>query len=355
MSAPPNLPSQQVIIVIVAVPQAVACLTTVLRLTVQYLTRKLWWDDFWAGFAQVCAIVLWAVSMELPMGGLYSRPLQIFSIIGMLLFYTAALWAAKISVAVTIVKLLAPGSFRTWAKWAVCAFGLMWFGLSVQRLFACGANFNVMPFCRVPVYTGFLELGTDLASDFWLVGAPLTMLWKIKLSKYHRRLIGGAFACAVATTIASIVHIYYIIIKDDVWTGLSGHIQVGVSLVVCNILVLSTYIYRRLHHIDNASERTTTPDLSPQDNSSSNHGHAPPEPTTSRPSNSHSQTMTADIKLTEFEASTLDHRSYNEEYTQNICSYSTNPSYHTRISFPSSDSRPHHSNHTPRSSLSITK
>lgn len=128
----------------------------------------------------------------------------------------------------------------------------MWLGLSIQRMFACGADFQVLPFCRVPVYTGYLELGSkhdvpvvelpqishrfccfsllaDLASDLWLIGAPLTMLWKIKLSTYHRRLIGGAFVCGIATTIASIVHIYFIIVKDDVWTGFSGHIQACVG------------------------------------------------------------------------------------------------------------------------------
>ncbi|KAF9051725.1 hypothetical protein BJ165DRAFT_1401192 [Panaeolus papilionaceus] len=213
----PSLPSQPVITAIVAIPHSIACATTFARFLIQHLTRKLWWDDFWAGFGQ------------LPMGGAYSRPLRIFSIVGMLLFYTAALWASKISVAATIVKLLAPGSFRTWAKRATFVFGLMWLGLSIQRMFACGADFQVLPFCRVPVYTGYLELGTDLASDLWLIGAPLTMLWKIKLSTYHRRLIGGAFVCGIATTIASIVHIYFIIVKDDVWTGFSGHIQACVG------------------------------------------------------------------------------------------------------------------------------
>ncbi|KDR78337.1 hypothetical protein GALMADRAFT_224707 [Galerina marginata CBS 339.88] len=232
--------------IILAITHPIALITTVLRLAHRYRTRRLWWDDFWALIALLADTMVWVIFMAIPMDGLEKKALsiQLLSEFGTLFSYTTALWAARTSVAVTIVRLLNPGVFRTAAKAATTVFTLFWLTLMVQKIFICGTRWSEVPTCTIPRATGYLELATDITGDLWLFLSPAYMLWHMKLPRRHHRLILTIFGCSLFTSASCVAHIYFILAHQPVWLGITGHIQLGVSIVVCNLLVLVTNIYR---------------------------------------------------------------------------------------------------------------
>ncbi|KAF9048941.1 hypothetical protein BJ165DRAFT_1071966 [Panaeolus papilionaceus] len=249
--APKQLP-QDIKRTIISIFHCLAIVTTVLRLAHRHCTRRLWWDDLWAFFALICSVttfvLFWCISWLRPrIDDTIPVPLISFLAVGILVFYVAGLWCARISVAVTIVRLLCDGKFRTIAKIVTFLFGVGATVLILVRVFQCGVKFDKPPLCGIPAHTVYTELVLDLLADAWLVSAPLVMLFRIarSLSSAHRRLISCIFSCGLFTTAASIVHIVFMAAQRSSLTGFSAHIQLGISIVVCNLLVLVTYVYRK--------------------------------------------------------------------------------------------------------------
>ncbi|PPR02311.1 hypothetical protein CVT24_011649 [Panaeolus cyanescens] len=236
--------------------------TTLIRLFHRFRIQRLWWDDLWAFMAIILSIIPFALYLNLKdMLASNSFSLISFSILGALIFYTASLWSAKLSVAVTIVRLLRDGAkFRKVAKIATTLIGLGAIALMLQKLFICGTKFDTLPFCRTPAYTGYLELTLDLLSDLWLIMSPLYMLYKMRLPRPHSRLLSAIFACGIFATASNLVHIYYVIKMDVILMVVTSHIQVNVNIITCNLLVLVTFCYRRLHEDQDTIERSETPD-----------------------------------------------------------------------------------------------
>ncbi|KAF9054128.1 hypothetical protein BJ165DRAFT_686374 [Panaeolus papilionaceus] len=236
--------------------------TTLLRLIHRLVVQKLWWDDFWAFMAMVLSIIPFALYFSLKaIFALRSFSLISFSVLGGLVFYTASLWSAKHSVAVTIVRLLRDGStIRKVACNATVCVGLAGVTLLLQKLFLCGTNFSTLPLCPTPAYTGYLELALGLFGDVWLIASPLYMLYDMKLPRQQIRLLSAIFNCGIFATASNLVHIYYVIKTDPILVVVTAHIQVNVNIITCNLLVLVTLLYRKLHDGQTSVERSETPD-----------------------------------------------------------------------------------------------
>ncbi|KAF8154166.1 hypothetical protein B0H34DRAFT_800049 [Crassisporium funariophilum] len=260
----PKKPAFFIVKTVLVIVHSLAFLSTVFRLGHRIRSRRFWWDDFWALIALLSDILLWVIFMALPMPTIRQRStsLQILSWLGTIISYSTGLWAARISVGVTIVRLLCKGSFRKLAKWVCLVFGVIWLTRVLQKAFSCGTQWSqIRSQCGVPMSTGYLELCTDLVGDAWLVLAPAYMLWHMKITRRHRYLITTIFGCGLFTTCASVAHIAFILLKEPRWVGISGHIQVGISVLVCNLLVLITYIYRVFATNTEDDEASTTTDI----------------------------------------------------------------------------------------------
>ncbi|PPR04818.1 hypothetical protein CVT24_007078 [Panaeolus cyanescens] len=262
-------PAQQRESALISTFHTLALLTTLLRLIHRFRRKRLGWDDFFAGLANVFAIILFVLFLhsEVIFGDrkppFLSTPvsLRTFGIVGTLVFYMTGLWCSKISIAITIIRLVGDGTFRRIAKAVILVFGLVGISLSLARVFRCGTDFSEAPICPTPRYSGYLELVFDLLGDTWLICAPLYMLRRLKIPRPHQRLIGAVFLCGLFTTLASIVHNSFALTRQVLVAGMTAHIQLGVSIFMCNLLVLATYIYRRVHEdSDETTQRTETPD-----------------------------------------------------------------------------------------------
>jgi len=56
--------------------------------------------------------------------------------------------AARLSIQVTVVRLLQPGLARTASKCAAMVFVIMWMAVFTQEFFVCGSPMPALPLCR---------------------------------------------------------------------------------------------------------------------------------------------------------------------------------------------------------------
>ncbi|KAF9046299.1 hypothetical protein BJ165DRAFT_1470431 [Panaeolus papilionaceus] len=243
---------------LVATFHGLALITTSIRLLQRLKVRRLWWDDFWAFIALVNAILVCIIFFLRPYFTVSkSISFQIFGDIGNVMFYVFGLWCAKVSMAVTLVRLLPPGKFNTIAKSVAMLFGILGVILSIHRVFGCNITKPSRRPCIIKPSIGYIEIVFDLTSDMWLVAAPLYMIWqlRLRLPAQRFRLFSVAFACGLFTTVASVVHDVYVFRSAPVLMGLTAHVQLGVSIVVCNLLVLLTSFYRKFRNNGDTTER----------------------------------------------------------------------------------------------------
>ncbi|KAF9048940.1 hypothetical protein BJ165DRAFT_1072017 [Panaeolus papilionaceus] len=240
--------------VIVSVVHGLASITTVFRLLHRSRARRLWWDDFWALCATVCSLVTVLVFLlpvrrlpEVDRDNNFAVPVHASIMVVLLVFYVAGLWFARISIAVTIVRLLSDGVFRAAAKTATCFFGLSGALLIVMRIVNCGTKLDKPPLCRMPRYVAYTELLLDIMADLWLIVAPLVLLFRTSLSHKHRRLIAGIFGCGLLITSTSVLHVTYLMSREYLMSALTAHIQLSVAVLVCNLLVLVAYVHQKYH------------------------------------------------------------------------------------------------------------
>lgn len=87
------------------------------------------------------------------------------------------------------------------------------------------------------------------------------MLWDVRLPAHERRLIRALFSASILTTLVSVVHTLFVIGPTHLLEGVSANLEVcviswhafqttdvlsqaAVSLIVCNLLVVVTFLYR---------------------------------------------------------------------------------------------------------------
>ncbi|KAG6329467.1 hypothetical protein ID866_9623 [Astraeus odoratus] len=88
------------------------------------------------------------------------------------------------------------------------------------------------------------ELATDFLSDAILIGLPLRLLWRIKLPKRQRRMILTIFASGIVVTFASCFRGSFQILNMSFLVMVGMDAEIGFSMIICNLLVFVTFIYR---------------------------------------------------------------------------------------------------------------
>jgi len=283
---------------------AVAISSTCFRLLHRIRKRRVWYDDLWAIFALISDILLLVVYLTLPITSYFKYPLvlQQFLRISTLISYTCVLWGSRISVAVTIVRLLNCGSFRRLAKAISIFFVLICTCVMIQKFFICSdRSLKSLVSCPISPATGILELSTDLAGDVWLLLAPGFMLWQMKLPRSSHRLILAIFACGVFNTGASIAHTVFILKNNGLWISVTGHIQATIALTICNLLVVVTCLYRVFNRDSNSSAEESSESKSSSSPQSQERttGHALASSAQNATNNSHLSTLPSSLVLTD--------------------------------------------------------
>jgi len=101
-----------------------------------------------------------------------------------------------------------------------------------------------------------VELVTDFIADAILVAIPLRLLWGVNLPRSQRILLFSIFSASILVTIVSVVHAAYLLGPSGLLEGLTANVECAVSLIVANLAVVVTHIYRLIRNgedIDHAS------------------------------------------------------------------------------------------------------
>ncbi|GLB39029.1 hypothetical protein LshimejAT787_0601910 [Lyophyllum shimeji] len=81
-----------------------------------------------------------------------------------------------------------------------------------------------------------------------LVTIPLYILWYSDLPKAPRLMIRVVFAMSLLSTAVSVVHAIYGMGPDRFLDGATAHMESATNLIVCNLMVLVTFVYRRFRN-----------------------------------------------------------------------------------------------------------
>ncbi|KAG2146294.1 hypothetical protein DEU56DRAFT_899737 [Suillus clintonianus] len=228
--------------VIAATFHGVAIACTVLRLSYRYYVARLWWEDMWAALSLafdsicfVCALLdrPTAVNYAMPAG---SR--RVFWLVSMA--FPCVLWFARASILCSLMRVANPeGSLRHIVYGTGIFFVIMWIGTIAQKIYICERYA-----CRIPNFVAISQLVTDMLSDGVLVVLPLLVFRHIHLPKNRKTLVLLSFSAAIFITAVTILHSAMLFGPDSTGIIVIGHVKVAVSLIVCDLLVLVTLVYR---------------------------------------------------------------------------------------------------------------
>ncbi|KAG5651518.1 hypothetical protein H0H81_008355 [Sphagnurus paluster] len=84
----------------------------------------------------------------------------------------------------------------------------------------------------------------DIYADSALIVAPLRLLWNLGVTRAQRNRLLMVFSSSIVTTVASLIHAYYVLRVgglDEVFVAI---IEICVSLMVCNLAVIVGIVAR---------------------------------------------------------------------------------------------------------------
>ncbi|KAF9528739.1 hypothetical protein CPB83DRAFT_906509 [Crepidotus variabilis] len=205
---------------------AVAILATFLRLYSKIRRKQLYWDDFWVSVALTSCLISLAVMIVLSTIRLDNMCLTSRSFVLWVSFITlpSTVWSSRISICVSMIRVLLPSRKRTFAKLSCCVLGCCWLAICLQKIWICeGITAPTLPLCAVfTSLTPTLSLSLNILADTFLVVWTALMLMQMRLDKNHRWLL---------IALADAEHLAYL--------------EIAITLLLCNTTALAPYAYRR--------------------------------------------------------------------------------------------------------------
>ncbi|KAH7921421.1 hypothetical protein BV22DRAFT_1072345 [Leucogyrophana mollusca] len=246
---------------VAAVVHGVAISSTVFRLSYRWYRLRFWWEDGWASvallFDVVCVICTW---IQVPVASKSAFLVNNAANWVVAVSFTSVVWAARLSVLFSIVRVANPAPRIRW--FAVCvaiAFGVMWLGIVGIKLYVCDRHRCLMrselaisqltsgsiSVIRLKYLSQVLLVIADAISDTVLVALPFLLLRGVKVSRNARILISCALSASLLITAITILQSTLLCIHaPPLTTTIVAHVQAALSLMVCNLLVIATCVYR---------------------------------------------------------------------------------------------------------------
>lgn len=119
------------------------------------------------------------------------------------------------------------------------SFMVMWAALVVYKISVC-----IYYSCRMTKAVALSQLVTDVAADASLIVAPIQFWKDVGLSRSNKILILSAFGSSVLITVITIPHSIMLFHSITETVVIVSHVKAGLSLVICNLLVIVTLVYR---------------------------------------------------------------------------------------------------------------
>ncbi|KAF8555029.1 hypothetical protein OG21DRAFT_1597068 [Imleria badia] len=233
-----------------SVVDGLAMMLTLFRLFVRLQIRRFWWEDMWAaimlafGTTFIIAQLLYFETVN------YETAL----ITGWMtsLAFTCTLWAARMSLLYSTIRVISPSSIlRKFTRAMAVVFLLFWATIIGLKTWRCVNHTKPMhslgrvrPVCGLPDVEIVFQLITDCVSDAALVNLSLKLLWRVKLPGKLRRMILCLFSSSAIMSMFSLFHAICQLVPLESGKYIAFETELTWSLIVCNLLVVVTYMYR---------------------------------------------------------------------------------------------------------------
>lgn len=218
--------------VVGSISHSIAILCTIFRLVYRSWIHQFWWEDAWASFALIadvaCLVCIWLDA-------------RISSWI-LAVAFTSVTWAARMSIIFSIIRITNHsdcGIHQRITYLIAVSFGCMWAAIIAQKINIC--QFHA---CWMVNSVVLSQLITDIIADFSLVAMPL-LLWKnIRFPRRRKILILSAFSASLLITAITIPHSIVLFKIPRTTPMILAHVKAALSLIICNLLVIVTFVYR---------------------------------------------------------------------------------------------------------------
>ncbi|KAG2115528.1 hypothetical protein DEU56DRAFT_176011 [Suillus clintonianus] len=222
---------------------------TIFRLTYRVWLRRFWVEDAWAGIAFLCGIAA-LTSCWTYVDGAGEEVIISFWVYSFA--FPSVVWAVRQSILFSIVRIVYETQHLRHMILGLAGLFLgLWAGLVAQKAWQYGHDTTwyhtattgkVHAFMTRPMVA--FELMSDCLSDTILVALPLRLLWSLKLPKRQKRMIFAIFSSSIIVTIISIFRGICQIAKYTTVLPTATDFETSLSLLVCNLLVVVTFLYR---------------------------------------------------------------------------------------------------------------
>ncbi|KAF8548103.1 hypothetical protein OG21DRAFT_1526702 [Imleria badia] len=244
------------------VVEGLGLLLTAWRIYFRLKIQRFWWEDAWA------AVLLLTGLLSITSYWIYELENGLTSIVASWIYsicFTCIVTSARMSVLFSIIR-ITHGSprLRRFTYACVALFAASWVILMIEKVWQCTANpswhrttpVSSKPYCVVEPKIAIFEFVISI-----LVALPLRMLWRVKLPRRHRRMILCIFASSVVLAFGAILHTVGRILNSLILSFGGMHVEIALSIIICNLFVVVTCTYRfLLHDLTGTTEDTSSDD-----------------------------------------------------------------------------------------------
>ncbi|KAF9246230.1 hypothetical protein BU15DRAFT_58329 [Melanogaster broomeanus] len=234
---------------------------TAFRIHFRIRIGRFWWEDAWAAVMLLSGI-LWMIA---EWGFLLTTSLRGYTFLSAVAMLSHPAQRRADEHTILIIRII-HGSSRLKKFTYLCAalFAACWMILIVEKVRQCATDrswehvpvSSGNPFCLVNTQISVFQFTTDCVTVLILVVLPLSMLWKVKLPRCQRRMILSIFASSVVMAVGALFHTLGQVLDIYLVMIAGGNVEITVSLIVCNLLVVVTYTYRFLLRDSTSSSST---------------------------------------------------------------------------------------------------
>ncbi|KAF8062504.1 hypothetical protein FPV67DRAFT_1508819 [Lyophyllum atratum] len=241
---------------------------TIVRLTIRLLTRaRLLWDDAFALLALLILIITAAsgklyYSIDATSTIPQASRVALYCIFAVT--FDLTIWTSRLSIISTTIYF---GFYTRYLKAMAGLFGAAATILVAQVFWVCEPQNRrnhwkeaQNPQCILGSSVGITQVTTDAFADVVLVVSPLLILRRLKSeeARAHRMRLTVSFAVGGLTTVVSIVHAYYLL-KGSQTSLIISNVELSVSVIICNFMVLAAAMHRLLARYRSAPPRHRSP------------------------------------------------------------------------------------------------
>ncbi|KAF8556094.1 hypothetical protein OG21DRAFT_1437615 [Imleria badia] len=229
------------------VVQCLAVILTFFRLGFRFKIRRFWWEDVWAMVALVCTVVSIIDSVLAVSGTNDEERILTAGRINVYIFLSVV-WSVRLSLIFSIIRITHATLQRRSALVVAACYFLFWItALGFQAWYSTRISprkLGTPPDCVLPRFIIIIELTMNCLSDMMNVVFPFKLLWRVKLPRRQRRMVLSLFFTSRFLCIFSLAHAIAQLVGSLTIQSIFANVQMSAFLIVCNLLVVVTYVYR---------------------------------------------------------------------------------------------------------------